>query len=112
MTERAKENHIFNESYHFTENDAINISTQRDGPSPYNTVFARPHEMLECETDDLYYRTLIISKDKVQAYQCTRVNPGQWSVENLGMVHAYFAIDGSHFPGKQYLYKNIKFLNN
>ena len=112
MTDTAKKHHIFNESCHFTENDAINISTQRDGPSPYNTVFACPNELRECETDDLCYPTLIISKDKVQAYQCTRVNPGQWSAESLGMVHALFAIDGSHFPGKQYLYKNIKFLNN
>ena len=84
----------------------------RNGYSPYNTVFAQPKGMLKCETDDPFYSQLIISQDRVQAYQCTRISPGHWSGEDLGMVHAIFAIEGSHFPGKQYLNKKIVGLHN
>ena len=88
--------------------DAINISAVRNGPSP-NTVFAQPSEMLECETDDPSYHNLMISRERVQAYQCTQTDPGKWSAENLGMVYAIFASKGHHFPGVQYSRKNIVF---
>ena len=112
MTESAKKHHIFSESSSFTEDDAINTSALRDESITLNTVFAQPFEMLECETDDPVNPTLIISEDKVQAYQCTKILTGQWLSENVGMVHAIFSSDGNHFPGEQYLHKNVIFPKN
>ena len=89
-----------------TANRAIEFSTKRNGTVIFNTVFAKPKKMLDCDTTEGKF---MISSHPVQAYQCTW-SKQQWSAEDRGKSYAIFSLGGSHFPGPQYLNKNVKFL--
>jgi len=97
--------HIYDGPYPFTSTRAIEVSLNRSENINYNTVFNNPYKFLECDT---LFGTLIISRQPVQAYQCTRIN-GQWTATSCGKVHAVFNMNGNHFPGPQYLFQKIVF---
>ena len=88
-----------------TKDEAIKLSTKRNGSFDLNTVFEKPVEMLNCETSE---GKLMISRYPVQAFQCSRIN-GQWFAKDEGKMFAIFTMDGTHFPGPEYLHKNVKF---
>ena len=103
---QTREHHIYDENQPLTSARAIQFSTKRSGSVAYNTVFAKPQKMYDCDTNE---GKLMISSQPVQAYQCTWSNQ-QWSAEDRGKSYAIFSLNGSHFPGSQYLNKKVKFL--
>lgn len=112
----TKNRHLYCEPGGLDKSKALKISQERGTDfatsiSPVNTVFRNSKGYLLCKTNDAKYPSLVMSKEKVETFQC-RYNKSTetWSASFEGHFHSIFTINATHFPG--YVYRNVNFHND
>jgi len=102
--------HIYKERGKFTSEEAMVILAKRGLNITRNTVFETTRFKL-CRIndapnlDDPLKSYLIISRFRVQAFECIKNRNGIWEAHDLGKIYAIFTSDGYYFTGL--FYKSI-----